>query len=497
MSDHFIGIEQAENDLLDCAAFIGERVKSGDGHAAAINAVLPLYLAKGNVDLAAELANAIDDPFSRDRMLIAVSVRCAEIDDDEYAMQLTESIDDHGMRSEARERIAIIKAEAGDIEKAAEIGDTIEHPDRVFAAIASKQAASGETGAANSSIEEIDFAAGKVSAMLRIANESIAKGSLPQAVEWLDQASEIAEDIEHDEEKIRAIGDIGNLYVEAKRNDKAIETFDIARGHAEKLDNFHKDAFLANSALGFLYAGSSELAGSTLELVDDKAQSASAMVEFAREYWKGDEKEKAVELLDDAYFSLKSQREADIRDSRARNGLLAALAVQYAGFGKTERGIEIALENPDPDENRKALIQIIRILIVQNEHELAHDMILEIDDEASRVSAYLVIAEELKNAGDDEKTLAALDEASSMVESVPQLASRSYILNQLARQYHDLGSPEKSREAIVRNFHIISEVIDESSQAAALAALSETYEYTGASLEETEKSIMRELIFDS
>ena len=69
MSDHFISFDQAERDLLSCAAFLAERIKSSDGHAEAMKAIIPRYLVKGNVDLAAELANAVDDPFSRDKLL--------------------------------------------------------------------------------------------------------------------------------------------------------------------------------------------------------------------------------------------------------------------------------------------------------------------------------------------------------------------------------------------------------------------------------------------
>ena len=58
--DYFISKERAETDLLDCAAFLAERVKSADGHAEAMSEIVPRYLAKGDVDLAAELANAID-----------------------------------------------------------------------------------------------------------------------------------------------------------------------------------------------------------------------------------------------------------------------------------------------------------------------------------------------------------------------------------------------------------------------------------------------------
>src|SRR6187551_308999 len=105
MADYFISFDKAKNGLLACAAFLAERIKSSDGHAEAMRTIIPHYLAKGNVDLAAELANAIDDPFSRDKLLTEIAEKCADIDDDEYALQLTDAIEDHGMQAQAFERV--------------------------------------------------------------------------------------------------------------------------------------------------------------------------------------------------------------------------------------------------------------------------------------------------------------------------------------------------------------------------------------------------------
>ena len=173
------------------------------------------------------------------------------------------------------------------------------------------------TRAALATIESIDFAAARVAALQRIAQIKIEKDDLAKAADLLDLAVESAKDIEHDEEKIRALCDTGNLFIEAKRNDKAVATFDTARQFSEVLDNIHRDYFFVNCALGFLYAGSLELADRTLDLVTDKTQMASALLGFARESWKKGEKDEAVETLDEAYEILKSQREIETRDSRA------------------------------------------------------------------------------------------------------------------------------------------------------------------------------------
>src|SRR5262249_8613457 len=140
------------------------------GHAEAIKAVVPRYLARGEVDLAAELSNAVDDPFTRDRLLIQVAEKCAETGDDEYALQLADAIEDVGMQSQARERAAIKKALAGEFEKASEIAEQILHPDYVLAEIAAGLAKAGREAESNETLERIELSVAKASALQEIAS---------------------------------------------------------------------------------------------------------------------------------------------------------------------------------------------------------------------------------------------------------------------------------------------------------------------------------------
>ncbi|MBP9665145.1 MAG: hypothetical protein KBD94_11025, partial [Pyrinomonadaceae bacterium] len=115
MHDKFISREQAQGDLLSAAAFLAENIRSADGHAEAMNVIVPLYLAKGDVDLAAELSNQIAEPFARDKLLMQIAEKCAELDDDEYAVQLADAIEEHGLRAQAIEHVAQVKAAKGQI----------------------------------------------------------------------------------------------------------------------------------------------------------------------------------------------------------------------------------------------------------------------------------------------------------------------------------------------------------------------------------------------
>ncbi|HEV7701779.1 MAG TPA: hypothetical protein VGO43_16225 [Pyrinomonadaceae bacterium] len=494
MSDLFISREQAEGDLLTAAAFIAERIKSSDGHAEAMNAIVPQYLAAGNVDLAAELANAVDDPFSRDKLLILVAEKCAVLDDDEYALQLADAIEDHGMQAQCFERIALVKANDGDKTRAVEIAQRMEHPDYVFAGIAVNQAAIGKDPEATATIEAIDFPSARVLAWQTIASARIEKGATENAIDALDKASRSARQIEHDEERIRALCDVGNLYIEAHGSEKAIAAFDEAGKFTEVLDNIHRDFLFVRCALGFLHAGSLDLADRTLDLVTDKTQMASALLGFARDQWKKGEKDEAVETLEEGYEIVRSQREIETRDRRSRNALMTSIAAQFAGFGKTDRAVEIALENLDPTETTSALTQIAQILTIQKEDDLVRQTLGRITDDGERAFALIQVADTRSNIGQLEEGAALLGEAVQLVGTVAQKVSRADVLVAIATRFAEGGNAEKARDAALSALRVIIEIRDESAKATSLADLGRLYSGSDWTLNEAERAIVGELV---
>lgn len=491
MSDHFISRERAEKDLLDCAAFLAERIKSSDGHAEAMNTIIPQYLAKGDVDLAAELANAIDDPFSRDKLLIAVAVKCAEVDDEDYGLQLAEAIEDHGLQSQAFERIGLILAVKGKLDRAAEVGSLMGHSDFVDAAIAVQEASAGKEAAATETVENIEFPTARVAALQQIGSSQIDSGKTAEGIATIEEAVAAAGEIEHDEEQLRNLCELGNVFIDAKANDKAIETFDLARSIAEKLENRHRDYFLVTCAMGFLNAGSTELADRTLDLVTDKTQMASAMLGFARHHWGKDEKDEAMDSLEEAYAIIRSQGDAETRDSRARNALFTTIATQFAAYGKPERAVEAGLENPDPNEQMNALASIAQIMTLKRDDAFARDTISQIEDDSSRLLALVAMADAKRKLEDTPAAIEILDEAATLTETVPQFSARSEAMNEIAARYAALGESEKVRSVSVENLNVISRILDESSRAAAIAQLAAIYDQNEIKPGEAELAVIR------
>ena len=494
MAEHLITIEEARENLLSCAAFLAERIKSADGHAEAMKQIVPFYLAANNVDLAAEFSNTVDDPFTRDRLLTVVAEKCAALDDDEYAFQLAEAIEDSGMKAQAREKIAFQKSVKGDYEKAAAIAEDLEHPEYAYADIAIHQSAAGEDGNARQTIAKIEFENAKVAALRAIAIAKITVGENEKAAVLLDEAATTANEIEHAEEKIRAFTEIGNLFIEAKRSDRAIEIFDKAKSNAEKLDNVHRDNLLANIAQGFLRAGSLELADRALDLVADKTQISLTLAGFARHFWSKDEKTDALETLEESYAVLKSQRETETRDSRAKYALFTTIAVEFARIEKPERAVEIAQENADENERMSGLSQIAQVLALQGNDEQARQTINAITEDSARMFALVGISEAKNRSGEKEKAIEFLNEASNLSETISQLSLRSTALNELAKHFLNYGETAKARQVSHENLQIISQIRDDSLKSTALASLAEVYEQGSFDLTDAEKEILYTMI---
>ncbi len=494
MSDHLISIADAQSDLLSCSAYLAEAIKSRDGRAQAMIAIVPRYLAKGDVDTAAELANTVDDPFVRDRLLIAVAEKCAGMEDDDYALQLAESIEDFGLQSQARERIALQMAARGEFEKAREVADTMDHRDTVLAGISVKQHEEGDANGTLQTVNEIGFPGTAVHSFLTMATVDVESEQFETSAELLEKAVIAADDIEHDEEKIRAFIEIGNAFIAAKRNDLAIETFDKARGFAEILDNTHRDNFLSGTSLGFLRANSLELADRTLDSVKDKTQMASCLLGFAREFWRRDERNEAYEALEEGYAILRSQHETETRDSKAKLALFSSIAVQFAGFEKGERAIGIAQEIADENESMNALGQIGQILTIQKDDELARQAINSIPDDVHRMFALIRSSDAAAGNEESEKALGFLEEAYALAEGVPQLASRSAAFIEFAKRYLQYGNSDRARDVSLENLQTISTIRDESTRAATIANLAELYEEMKFEIIPAEKELMQNLV---
>lgn len=497
MTERLTDYQAADSSILACAAFLAGKITSSDGHSEAVEKIVPYYLAKNNVDSAAQLADSIENSFVRDRLLVEIADKCAGNDDDEYALQLADAIEDKVFQEEARERIAIQKAQKFQFEKAFELAETIDDNSQAFGVIALKLQENGDENRALETIAKVEDAAAKTYYLQYIALKLNENGQAEKAENLLETAREDAKNIEIEEEKVRALHSISYSYGEIGRKDKTIEVLAEAQSRAELLEGVHRNSLLSNISVGFLQAGSLDLADRTLDLVNDKTIIAATLNAYAFEFYKKGEQSEALEILEEARAILKSQHEREVRSSQDKFSVLSSIAVQFAVFDKPERAIEIALENPLDSERFSALAQIAQICVSKNREEVARQAVGEISEDAKRFEALIAMSDAEQKSGRTTEALNLLHEVYSQINDVGQITLRIDLLNELTVRLHKADDTETARKAAQENIGNISRIFDESLKAILLANLDAVYERLGFDLNQEEKDSLLTLLRQS
>lgn len=484
--------EQAETDLLACAAFVAERIGSADGHAASVSDIALHYANKGELDLAAGLADEIKDPHARDVVLSEIAARCADFNDDEYGLQLAEAIEEYGYQQQARHLLATRQAANGRFDDALATTGLMDDPFAAVGEIAVRLAHNGDEARTRELLEQIDFPTVRVQVLNELAAAKIKRGESGEAV--LAESLAESEQIEFVEERTQLLLEIAGRFHESGRNDLAAAALDQTKNLAESLEKRFRDSVLVQIALIYAQIADFEKAEQTLKPIEDLQQIAAAHVGIALEQHHGNNQVGALANLEEAYALLKSQPERQIRDSAARFNLFATIAIRFADFGKSERGLEIALENADEKSRAAALHNIAAISAAAGREDLARQAANVIEDYASRVFALLAISQAEAKRNDAEKSLQYLEEAHGLSEEIQQLTLRVQVLNQIARLFAKSGKQETAIKILFQSLQIAQTIVDQSAQSDALANLAETFENLDLEIGEKEFDVLRLIV---
>ncbi|MEZ5347000.1 MAG: hypothetical protein R2681_15740 [Pyrinomonadaceae bacterium] len=494
MADHLVTIEDAREDLLTCAVYLAENIGSGEERAAAIEKIISYFLERADVDTAAEIADSLDDPFVRDRLLAEVVSKCAEVGDDDYAFQLIEAIDEESTKDSGIGKIAVQKAKKGQFDEALTLAADLDHSSDVFGAISVYQAVLSSPLEAEKTLEKVEFASSKSSALQEIAVFQLHNDDAAGAVITLDRALSVADGIGFDEDKFRALLAIAGSYTEAGEGAKAAAALSAARGVVEGIDGGHADNLFVNIAIGYLKAGDIDEADSTLDLVEDKAQIADCLTGFSQIFRLEGDNEEALESLEEAYAMLKSQTEREIRNTKTRIQIFGAVAKEFAELGKVERALEIAHENPDNQTKNLALTQIAQICTESGETEMAKTSVSGIEPEAQRIPALISISDILTKSDNRDEALEYLVEASDMAAGIEQFVFRCELQCGMVRRFHALGETEAARQLASSALESAREIRGAANRSVAIADLSDIYQQLAYELSEEDKEIIDTLL---
>jgi tetratricopeptide (TPR) repeat protein len=131
-----------------------------------------------------------------------------------------------------------------------------------------------------------------------------------------------------------------------------------------------------------------------------------------------------------------------------------------------------------------------QIFAQEGDTDAAEQSVRAIDDESSRVFAWIGLARAKANLGDNEQAIAALDEAVGLADDLPQLLLKTSAFETSAPLYDELGAADRSHETRRKTLETIATIRSESDRAVAMATLSDVYERTGLKPDENEREMI-------
>lgn len=525
MTKHIISSDEARKNLLACAAYLAEEIQTSEAQAEAMQAVIPLYLAENNVDTAAELANSVDFAAARERLLTDVAVKCAEINDDDYALQLIEAIEDPIVKISAVESIVYQIAARGDIDKAFEINNLLADKSLVNSYTAFRLDEKGEESEALQLIEAITDPMTKAECLQHIALEKFKKGDGEKAARLLEESNLAVRQLDYPPEKINALHTVSYRFGQIGRGDRSIEVLaeiqriienlppvenddaqeieayqlsNIRAGNIDILDNVFnpndRERLMSEVSLAYFEAGSEDLADRALDKITDQTKIASVLLGFAREYKKRGENSAALETLDEAYQIIKSQHDRNTIDSAARFKVFKNVTLEYAEFDRPETAIEAAVSIPFDAERFDTLIKIAQIRAVQNDDQSVRKTISEIDDEASKAFAGIAAAAVKIEQEKSSEAVEYLNQAANSAENILQPVLRLNVYLGLAKNYAAAGVVDKTRNAARQALQTAAQIKNEAARAVVVANLAQIYKKAGMELDGNEKTLLETIL---
>lgn len=489
----FIERENAESDLLMCAAFVAERIGSADAHATSVSDTARRFAAKGELDLAAGLADSISDPHARDTVLSEIAAYCVQFNDDEYGFQLIEAIEEPNFQQHALHNIAVRQAAQQRFDDALETTKQIDDAAITIGDLAVRAAFAGDEKLARKLLEQIDLPNIRAQVLNGIAQSKSETGESTQAV--LNESLHEIENVEFDEEKTQLLFDAAGKFLDANENETALQVLSKAKLLAETLEPNFRAPALAQTAALFARANDFATGERILQTIESLHQAAVARVSFSEEFYAAGEIDKAVSNLEEALMLLKTNI-ARFVDSRSNSqfALWANIALNLAQLGKFERGLEVALEIPHEAAQSSALTNLAINFQSNGKDELARQTLSEFKTAADRIFGLLAVSRSAAQNGESEKSLALLNEAFEASEDIEQLNLRSEALSEIVEQFAARGETAKATEVLAENLQVVAAINNKSQQVALLADISATVEKANLELTEQMRGTLNTIV---
>lgn len=419
------------------------------------------------LSLAEAHAGAIEDDYASADAFLSVVSELVELGELEHAARVASSIEHPRRRNHALARVVQARKSVGDLHRAYELARSIEHGRRradLLAEIAVEWAVSGEHERVPDIVASIDEPALRLRALVDVAENVAKRGGTSAAHELLDRAlAATRTDVDPAAATqvlaavvpvLTALGEHGRAEELARAIDEptarraALTALASAlaangdHGGAERVANAIDDAqararALTGVAWVMVNSGDLERAAHFALLTEETAKHITGLSE------RSDVVAGVAAVLARAGEVTDALRLVDsIRSARRQSALLGSVVSALADGGDHVRAEQIAGSISNPGRRDDALCSVVAALSATGEHAEAERVAASIGDATDRGRALAGVASALAAVGSHGR-------AERVARSIRARAMRAQALVDVARVLVDVGVPEQAVRLLV------------------------------------------------
>jgi tetratricopeptide (TPR) repeat protein len=479
-------------DFVEAAVRVAQTIDGLEEQSEILSSAASIYAESGQMDLALNLTEAIEDSYQRDVAFTSIAVICAAAGDDDQVDSLLEMIGDEVAYGLAIDEVAAAYTRAGEIDKAVETARRLNDSDSALSSIVRACPSRDSLTDCMEIARSIDYPELKATALIELAGQARKLEAQSETTELIEEAVAAAAEIDFPPNRIEARVRIAALYKDNDQAEQASEVLSKARGDCEETEKSERDTVRYQIAAAYAGLHDFNTAEQLLEEIEGPYDFCLATAAVALEHHQAGDQNAAIKLLADGLEVIKDEPvygETLLR----RRYTLANFGNTYASMGRLEDAFQVT-ELLDSDEQKDEAFRDIAYISASTDNPGTALKVLEkIKDDAMRVLCEVEVVRRWTRK--DQLALAdhLLSNASAEIAKVEWPHQRTKCLAELAQAYELREQTSRCSEYLFEALQATAMIKGPELQGRALLGLAIKHKELSRSTSERELSILEEI----
>jgi tetratricopeptide (TPR) repeat protein len=485
---------------VEIASFLETRERDQIAVVAAAN-----YAAIGLLDDAIRSAEEISDSYLRDTAIARMAVNVIEREPETDVLSLVESIEDPGIQNLALGQLSVRYAELNLFDTALEVSRRLEDPDPALANVIPLIAEKHSLEQSGELVDELNDSNLRTTCLIELATIAEKSSRHEQAEHFLIQAEAEAENQPTDDRIMQLIA-IADVYDELNQTQKQTEILLRAFRLCNEIEgptdadfgkNFGRDELLVHVAGGLAKCQQYKQSDLAIEKIEGPLEFARAASQQAAAYHEDGQDAQALKLLSEASELVTTQPSFSERSLYRRDVTLHVIALAFGTIRDFKKGSQEALLISNHEQRLITQTELGKKAALAGSTDSIFEIHGCVDGAHQRAAYLLAVCDALLKNGNKELAVKLLLKAIEDSDEIQRADQRCLTLIQISFGLIESGLEPTANQLLLTVLETAVNIQDGYQQAQILLAMAEQYHQHARELSSSENQILEKLAIAS